>query len=284
MYEQYFRLREKPFSLTPDPGFLFPSRHHQFAAMMLEYGIVNQAGFFLLTGEVGSGKTLLIRQLLKQLGGETTVGLIANTNKHLGRLLDWVSLAFSLDYKNKCDAELYEQFADFLIAEYAAGRRVLLIVDEAQNLDLLMLEELRVLSNLNADKNLILQTLLVGQPELRATLARRDLRQFAQRISIDYHLPALSMDETYDYVRHRVRVAGGEASLFDKAAIGMAHEQSGGVPRLINQLCDMALVYAFAAQRPAVDAEIMTQVVGDRSAGGIFRAPRRDEVAPTLSV
>src|SRR5262249_10464288 len=160
----------------------------------------NQAGFFLLTGEVGSGKTLLIRKLLLQLGGDTTVGLIANTNKHFGRLMQWVSLAFGLPYKEKGDTELYEQFSDFLIAEYAAGRRVLLIVDEAQNLDLLMLEELRVLSNLNADKNLVLQTLLVGQPELRETLARRDLRQFAQRISIDYHLPALSPQETHDYV------------------------------------------------------------------------------------
>src|SRR5215831_12787443 len=156
MYEQHFSLREKPFSLTPDPGFLFPSRHHQFAAMMLEYGIVNHAGFFLLTGEVGSGKTLLIRQLLKQLGDETTAGLIANTNRNFGRLLQWVSLAFSLPYKDRSDTELYEQFADFLITEYAAGRRVLLIVDEAQNLDPVMLEELRVLSNVNADQNLVL--------------------------------------------------------------------------------------------------------------------------------
>jgi general secretion pathway protein A len=276
VYEAYYGLREKPFSLTPDPGFLYPSRHHQFAAMMLEYGIVNQAGFFLLTGEVGSGKTLLIRQLLRQLGNDTTVGLIANTNKNFGRLLQWVSLAFELPYKDKGDTELYEQFADFLIAEYGAGRRVLLIVDEAQNLDLVMLEELRVLSNLNADKNLVLQTLLVGQPELRATLTRRDLRQFAQRISIDYHLPAFSATETQNYVRHRLRVAGGDPELFNREAIDLAHEQSGGVPRLINQLCDLALVYGFAAERRNIDTEIMTQVIGDRSAGGLLAPPRAE--------
>jgi len=276
MYESHYQLREKPFALTPNPGFLFPSRHHQFAAMMLEYGIVNQAGFFLLTGEVGSGKTLLIRQLLGRIGAETKVGLISNTNRNLGRLLQWVSMAFELPYRGKEDAELYEQFADFLIAEYAAGRRVLLIVDEAQNLDLLMLEELRILSNLNADKHLVLQTLLVGQPELRDTLARRDLRQFAQRISIDYHLPALTLEETGNYVRHRLHIAGGSIELFDPDAIALAHQHSGGVPRLINQLCDLALVYGFAAQRQNIDVEIMTQVIGDRSAGGLFTPPRHD--------
>jgi type II secretory pathway predicted ATPase ExeA len=280
MYEAFYRFREKPFSLTPNPEFLFPSRHHQFAAMMLEYGIVNQAGFFLLTGEVGSGKTLLIRQLLSRIGADTTVGLISNTNRSLGRLLQWVSMAFELPYRGKDDAELYEQFAEFLIAEYAAGRRVLLIVDEAQNLDLLMLEELRVLSNVNADQHLVLQTLLVGQPELRKTLQRRDLRQFAQRIAVDYHLPALTVSETGEYVRHRLRVAGGDPNLIDDEAIALAYERSGGVPRLINQLCDLALVYGFAEQLVRIDVEIMAQVIADRSSGGLFSPPKRDELSP----
>jgi general secretion pathway protein A len=282
MYETYYRLREKPFSLTPNPEFLYPSRHHQFAAMMLEYGIVNQAGFFLLTGEVGSGKTLLIRQLLGRIGAETTVGLISNTNRNLGRLLQWVSMAFELPYRGKDDAELYEQFADFLIAEYAAGRRVLLIVDEAQNLDTLMLEELRVLSNVNADQHLILQTLLVGQPELRTTLQRCELRQFAQRIGVDYHLPSLTIEETRNYVQHRLRVAGGAPELIDNEAIDLAYRHTDGVPRLINQLCDLALVYGFAEQISRIDVETMAQVIADRSKGGLFSSPARDESRPTI--
>jgi general secretion pathway protein A len=282
MYESHYQLRAKPFSLAPDPGFLYPSRHHQFAAMMLEYGIMNQAGFFLLTGEVGSGKTLLIRQLLGRIGADTKVGLISNTNRNMGRLLQWVSMAFDLPYRGKDDAELYEQFADFLIAEYAAGRRALLIVDEAQNLDALMLEELRVLSNVNADQHLVLQTLLVGQPELRTTLQRRDLRQFAQRIGVDYHLPALTVEESRDYVRHRLRIAGGDPDLIDSDAIALAYRHSGGVPRLINQLCDLALVYGFAEQRPRIDGEIMSQVIADRSRGGLFVPPTRDELRPSV--
>ena len=252
--------------------------------MMLEYGIVNQAGFFLLTGEVGSGKTLLVRRLLGTLGDDVKVGLIANTNRHFGKLLQWVSLAFELNYRGKDDAELYEQFTDYLVAQYAAGKRVLLIVDEAQNLDPLMLEELRVLSNINADKHLVLQTLLVGQPELRDTLKRPDLRQFAQRISVDYHLPALTLQETCGYVRHRLGIAGGDPKLFEEGAIALVHEASGGVPRLVNQLCDTALVYGFADGQARIDAETMQQVIGDRSAGGLLPTMPGNDSRPVMGL
>lgn len=272
MYESYYGLREKPFALAPDPAFLYPSRHHRFALMMLEYAVENRAGFSLLTGEVGSGKTTLIRQLLSRLKQDFQVGLIANTNRHFGKLLQWVCLAYGLEYRNKDDAELYQTFVDFLVQEYGNGRRVLLIVDEAQNLDPVMLEELRVLSNVNADKHMVLQTILVGQPELRDTLRRTDLRQFAQRIGADYHLPTLTMHETQSYVRHRLTVAGGNPDLIDSAAIDLAWSRSGGVPRLVNQLCDTALVYAFADQLSHVDLTLMAQVVEDRSVGGIFPA------------
>jgi general secretion pathway protein A len=270
MYEKYYGLRAKPFAMTPDPAFLFPSRHHQFAAMMLEYGIANQAGFFLLTGEVGCGKTLLVRHLLRNLGDETSVGLIANTSRNFSKLLPWISLAFELPFRGMDDTELYEQLEGYLVAQYAKQRRVLLIVDEAQNLGIAMLEELRVLSNLNADKNLVLQTLLVGQPELREILRRRDMRQFAQRISIDYHLPALTRSETRSYVRHRLTVAGGNPELFEAPAIERAFECSGGVPRLLNQICDLALVYGFSDQRQRIDAETMEHVIHDRSQGGLL--------------
>jgi general secretion pathway protein A len=272
MYESYYGLREKPFALVPDPAFLYPSRHHQFALMMLEYAVLNRASFSLLTGEVGSGKTMLIRQLLRRLKENIKVGLIANTNRHFGRLLQWVCLAFELEFRNKDDAELYQTFVDYLVQQYAAGKRVLLIVDEAQNLDALMLEELRVLSNVNADQHLVLQTILVGQPELRDTLRREDLRQFAQRIGTDYHLPTLTMQETRDYVRHRLSIAGGDPDLIHPDAIDLAWSRGGGVPRLVNQLCDTALVYGFADQRERIDLQMMAQVVEDRTSGGIFPA------------
>jgi general secretion pathway protein A len=272
MYESHYGLREKPFTLVPDPAFLYPSRHHQFALMMLEYAVMNRASFSLLTGEVGAGKTLLIRRLLAQLGEDVRVALISNTNRSFGKLLQWICLACELEYRGKDDLELYDLFVDFLLRQYTEGRRVLLIVDEAQNLDPLLLEELRVLSNVNADRHLVLQTILVGQPELRDTLRRADLRQFAQRISVDYHLPTLTLQEGRSYVAHRLRVAGGRPDLFDEAAIDLAWTRSGGVPRLLNQLCDIALVYGFAEQRQRIDLELMTQVIADRTVGGIFPA------------
>lgn len=270
MYETFYGLREKPFALTPDPAFLYPTRQHLMALTMLEYGLANHAGFCLVTGEIGSGKTMLIRRWLSQVGGSTTVGLISNTNRSFGKLMQWVCLAFGLAHKGKDDAEMYETFVEFLVSQYGLGKRVTLIVDEAQNLDLSMLEELRVLSNINADKHLVLQTFLVGQPELRDTLKQPALRQFAQRISVDYHLPALSLIESYHYVRHRLEVAGGSPDLILGSAIQAAHAAAGGIPRLINQLCDTALVYAFSDQLASVEAETMRQVIADRRRGGLW--------------
>lgn len=272
MYESYYGLREKPFALAPDPAFMYASRHHQFALLMLEYAVMNRAGFALLTGEVGSGKTMLVRRLLGRLGDDITVGLVANTNHHFGKLLQWICQAFELPYRDQDDAALYQTFVDFLVRQYGEGRRVLLIVDEAQNLGAAMLEELRVLSNVNADQHLVLQTMLVGQPELREALRRRELRQFAQRIGTDYHLPTLSMQETRQYVHHRLQVAGGDPELITTDAVDLVWTRTGGVPRLINQLCDTALVYGFADQRARIDLMLMAQVVEDRVAGGIFPA------------
>jgi general secretion pathway protein A len=270
MYESFYKLRELPFTLTPDPAFLYCSPQHKFALTMLRYGLVSRAGFSVLTGEVGSGKTLLVRQLLASLDGDVTLGLISNTSRHLGRLLQWVCLAYGIDHAGKDDPTLYQAFVDFLVREYAAGRQVVLIVDEAQNLGLDMLEQLRVLSNVNADKNTVLQTMLVGQPELLETLKLPNLRQFAQRISVDYHLGALTRDDVHAYVRHRLAVAGGSPDIFLPAAIDFAHAASGGVPRLVNQLCDTALVHGFAEQIPQIDGTLMKQVIASRTSGGIF--------------
>lgn len=279
MYESFYGFREKPFSLLPDPAFLYLGRKHRMALTMLEYGIMNRASITVISGAVGSGKTTLIRQLLNQLVGDTTaVGLISNTHRSFGNLLQWVSLAFDLPSETSDKVILYKQFIDFVIRQYAQGRRTVLIVDEAQNLDPEALEELRLLSNVNADKDQVLQLMLCGQPELRETLRRPDLRQFAQRVAVAYHLSPLEPEETEAYIRHRLTVAGGKGDLFDPAATRFIHHQSGGVPRLINIICDTALVYAFAEGRKRIDAQLVFDVVRDRQQTGFaLAAPDRHD-------
>ncbi|WP_206609514.1 ExeA family protein [Thiohalobacter thiocyanaticus] len=273
MYEAHYGFREKPFSLLPDPSFLYLSKKHRMALAMLEYGLANQAGFTVVSGGIGTGKTTLIRHLLNNLEQDITVGLISNTHRSFGELLQWILLAFNLDYRDKGKVELYQAFVDFMIQEYARNRRTVLIVDEAQNMAPETLEELRMLSNVNADKDQVLQVVLVGQEELRDTLRRPDLVQFAQRITVDYHLTPLTAGETRDLIRHRLEAAGGDPELFTEEAAAIAHRFSGGVPRLVNLLCDTALVYGYAEQLERIDADLMQEVVREKQAGGLFPAP-----------
>ena len=215
-----------------------------------------------------------------------TVGLITNVHPAFGNLLQWILLAFDLEYRNKRKVEHYQTLVDFMISEYAQGRRTVLIVDEAQNMDADTLEELRVLSNINADKHQVLQLILVGQCELRNTLRRPELRQFAQRITVDYHLEPLEADETGKYVCHRIKVAGGDPDIIEDRALEVVHLYSGGVPRLINNICDMVLVYGYAEQQPRIDADLVEKVIQDKLKGGLFPAedlpgvPRKHEVRP----
>ena len=270
MYETFYNLREKPFTLLPDPGFLYLSEKHRMALTLLEYGLMNQAGFTVISGDIGAGKTTLIRHLLNNMDREHTVGLISNTHRSFGELLQWILLAFNLEHRDMDKVEMYQRFVDFIIDEYAHARRVVLIVDEAQNMEAETLEELRMLSNINADKDQALQVVLVGQRELRDTLQRPDLVQFAQRISVDYHLKPLSGDETVGYIRHRMEVAGGNPDTFTDAACLAVHRYSNGVPRLINLLCDTTLVYGYAEQKQRIDARLVTDVARDKQEGGIF--------------
>jgi len=270
MYETFYGLRERPFALTPDPEFLFLARPHRRALIQLEYSLAHDAAFCLITGEVGSGKTTVIRHLLKTVEQTVTVGLVSNTSADFGRLLQWVCLSFGMEYRGKDDVELYEQFTKFLIGEYSAGRKVVLIVDEAQNLGTARLEELRVLSNINADKHLLLQTILVGQPELRTLIQAPNMLQLAQRISADCHIGALSPEEARNYVHHRLRIAGGPLNLIANSAIRLAYAHSRGIPRLINQYCDRALVYGYADRLPRIDGELMAQVIEDRRNSGLL--------------
>lgn len=276
MYEAFYGFSEKPFSLLPDPSFLYLGRKHRMALTMLQYGLMNNAGFTVITGEIGSGKTTLIRQLLDELEQDVTVGLITNTHESFGDLLQWVLMAYGLEYKGKEKVELYETFVQFVVEEYSRKRRTVLIIDEAQNLSPKTLEELRMLSNVNADKNQVLQMILVGQPELRTMLMLPSLKQFAQRVSVSHHLEALNSEETVKYIHHRITVAGGDVEIFPAKSCSLIWYYSRGVPRVINSLCDTSLVYGFAEQQREIDPDLIKDVVRDRKTGGLFQT-REDE-------
>jgi general secretion pathway protein A len=265
MYESFFELREKPFSLLPDPGFLFMSRQHQQALTLLEYGLLNQAGFIILTGEIGSGKTTLMRHLLGRLDASFSVGLISHTHQSLGELMDWVCMAFDLKAKKGTKLDKYQIFIDFLIETYGKGQRVLLIVDEAQNLGVEKLEELRLLSNINAGKDLVLQLMLLGQPQLRDLLRAPNLEQFAQRVTASYHIGPLDAAETKSYIRHRIAIAGGTREIFTEDACLAVHHYSKGLPRLINLICDTALVYAYGADQRVLDGAAIDEFVASHT-------------------
>ena len=271
MYEQHFGLKAKPFALNPDPSFLFPSRQHAAALTMLEYAIESQAAFCLLTGDIGSGKTTVVRQLMKLLDRRFTVGLISNTHARFQSIVPWALSALGVVPADDSDIAQHEALTDFVIGEYAKGRRTLLIFDEAQNLSIGVLEELRLLSNLNSEQDIALQTLLVGQPELRTKLERPELKQFAQRVAVDFHLEALTLGEARSYIKHRLGVAGGDAQIFEPEAVAFIHARAAGVPRLINQLCDLSLVYAFAEQRQSIDEQLVRLVLQERNRGRAIR-------------
>lgn len=284
MYEHYFGLTGKPFSLLPEANALFFSNRHQHILNLLEYGLDNQMAFMVITGDVGAGKTTVVRYFLSHLPADVTVGLITNPSKRLGSLLSWVSNAFELDSHGNDEAKMYNGFVEFLLARYAKGQRTLLIIDEAQNLTADVLEELRMLSNVNNDQDMLLQIVLAGQPELLDTLNRSDLRQFVQRIGVHGHLTALQPSETAEYLRHRLAVAGGSAHIFDDYACAAVHLFTGGVPRLINLLCDQSLIYAFAEEQENVDFHTVAEVVSDRTRTGlsIFRQAVHNESEESL--
>lgn len=281
MYDAFYGFNARPFALTPDPAFLYRSPQHSMALTLLEYGIVSQASFALLTGEIGSGKTTLLRYLIRSVGESATVALVSNTHSGFQSIHPWVAQALGVERREGGETVQYEAIVAALVREYARGRSTLLIIDEAQNLSPALLEELRLLSNVNSEKDLVLQTLLVGQPELRQTLLRPELRQFAQRISVDYHLKALDEKATAAYVRHRTDAAGAGREVFDADAVALIHSQARGVPRLINQLCDLALVYGYAEGEPVVTAATVRRALADREAAEalpVFGAAALDPV------
>jgi type II secretory pathway predicted ATPase ExeA len=269
MYEKFYNLKERPFQILPDPSFLYMSKAHSVALTLLQYSIQNRQGFTVITGEVGCGKTTLINRLLQDIDQKLTIGLINFTHNSFGELAEWMMMAFGLDYKGKSKVELYDDFVKFLISEYAAGRPVVLIVDEAQNMGVRGLEEVRMLSNVNAQKEHLLHLILVGQPELRELLQQPELRQLTQRVSVAYHIGRLTPREVHDYITHRMEVAGGAPGIFAAEAIRIVAHASEGIPRLINTLCDLALVYGFSEGRPVIDRQVMRGVIQDRVRMGL---------------
>jgi len=269
MYESYYGLSGKPFSLLPDADFLYLSRRHRLAINLLEYGMMTQAGFIVISGEVGAGKTTVIRRYLKDDRPDVTVGVITNSSASFGSLLTWVAMAFDIDRQGNDDAELHDRFIHFLLEQYALGKRTVLIIDEAQNLTPAALEDLRMLSNVNNEKDQILQIILVGQPELLETLSRPALRQFVQRISVHCHITPLSAKDTFGYIRHRLGIVGGAPVLFDDDACSAVHYFSKGIPRLINLLCDVALLYGFSDDLPHIGFDTVTEAAADRNRSGL---------------
>ena len=274
MYESFYGLREKPFSLLPDPAYLYLSDKHQMALSLLEYSFLNQAGFCVISGATGAGKTTLIRHLLTQFGDNVSVGLITNTHQSFGELLRWILMAFNISHSGDSQPQLYQTFVNFLITQYGKNRNTILIVDEAQNMSVETLEELRMLSNINTGKDQVLQIILVGQPGLRDKLRRPELEQFAQRIAVDYHLEPLNREETPNYIRHRLKVAGGDPEIFTQDATDAVYRYSGGTPRLINLLCESALVYGYAEGITRLPAQLVEDVARERQANGLL--PRMD--------
>ena len=271
MYEEFYGLTERPFLTVPDPDFLYWSDNHLMAFTMLRYGVMTRAPITVITGKIGAGKTTLLRHLLKELPDDLTVGLISNMQEGRGGVLHWAMMALDQPFDDEPYVKIFRRFQDYLIDCYARGKRVLLIVDEAQELSLKALEELRMFSNINSDKDELLQVVLVGQPQLREKLASPELVQFSQRISSDFHLGPLTPEEVAQYVHHRLAVAGATWKIFADRTCELIHEATGGIPRLVNILCQLCLVYVFSYERKEIDEELLRQFLDAAKRHGIYR-------------
>lgn len=264
MYEKYFNLNCKPFELVPNPDFLFPSKSHKKAITYLDYGIKEKVGFILLSGEVGAGKTTLVRNLVRSIRGKTPLAIVFNTSVDSAQLIALINEDFGLAVEGKSKGELIRDLNSFLIDEFGKGMQPVLIIDEAQNLSPEHLEEIRLLSNLETDRAKLLQIILVGQPEIRTVIARPELRQLRQRISVSCHLDPLTRDEVEEYILHRMDIAGNRAAVSTCPEVFDAiHNYSRGIPRLINIICDFLLVAAYAEETRELTLELARDVLGD---------------------
>ena len=278
MYAKFFGLNEKPFSITPDPRYLFLGPRHAEALAHLLYGVTESGGFIQLTGEVGTGKTTVVRSLLEQLPQHTDVALVLNPRLSPREFLLTICDELHVEVPDRSSMKsIVDALNQRLLEAHAAGRRVVLIVDEAQNLSTDVLEQIRLLTNLETAKQKLLQIILIGQPELRELLARNDLRQLAQRITGRYHLEPLEAEELQAYVRHRLEVAGSRAQIFSAGALRVLHQSSSGIPRLVNVIADRALLGAWSQEEPNISANMARkaarEVFGERARRKAGRSP-----------
>jgi general secretion pathway protein A len=281
MYAQFFGLKQAPFSIAPDPRYLFMSERHREALAHLLYGVGGGGGFVVLTGEIGAGKTTVCRCFLEQIPRRTNVAYIFNPKLTVAELLKSICDEFRIPYEHQGPGQAtikdyVDPLNEFLLKTHAVGQNNVLIIDEAQNLSPDVLEQLRLLTNLETSERKLLQIMLIGQPELRTMLARPELEQLAQRVIAHFHLEALSEDETSQYIQHRLSVAGlKRGKLFDSKAVRRIHQLTRGVPRRINLLCDRALLGAYATNRQRVNVEII-----EKAALEVFQAPKGPALLP----
>ena len=280
MYENYYGFHERPFSIVPNPDYLYLSPIHQNALTYLEYGLMEDIGFILLTGDVGTGKTTLIRYVINQFCSDMDVAVIFNTNVSADQLVSLILRSYGLSSETNDKVNALDILYNYLIEKYSENRRVLIIIDEAQNLSHESMEEVRMLSNLQSDDHVLLQIMLVGQPELKAKLRHQSFTSFTQRIAVKFHLSPLTRKEAGCYIAFRLEKAGGKSDLFDTEAVDMIYRESGGIPRSINLICDSALVYGFGYDLGTIGGSVIEQVVQDRGGLEVEIGPAVEEPHP----
>ena len=265
MYEKFYQFSEKPFNTTPDSKFFFPSAKHLEALNSMRYAIEQRRGFVVITGEIGAGKTTVCRTLLNQLNMNTRVAVVTNTHLTGRELIAEILEEFEIEYKGGSKQKLVSHLNAYLIQQLSQDNNVVLIIDEAQNLTPNVLEEVRMLSNLETEKEKLIQIVLMGQPQLKSKLENPKLEQFKQRIVVYHHITPLTKEETEHYIRHRLGVANPNAQeTFSQAALEVIYKYSRGIPRLINILCDSALLSGYVYEMRQINAEVIHEVAKER--------------------
>lgn len=278
MYEKYYGFTNSPFNLTPDSAFFFPSQKHEEALHRLLVAISQRNGFAVITGEIGSGKTTVCRTLLNKLDSATKVALILNTHLNKKELLTTILEDFGVEYKSTSKTHLLSALNSFLLEMASKDINVVLLIDEAQNLTPTVLEEVRMLSNLETESEKLFQIILIGQPELRRKLSHPKLEQFSQRIVVYYHLEPLDRQETEDYIKHRIKTAGStNEDLFSPGAIEEIYKYSRGIPRLINLACHNSLINGLIYDAKQITSNIVTEAIQELMHGLNYSSLRRAE-------